>query len=250
MNKVLHGDCLELLRRVPDESVDLVLCDLPYALTENEWDKEIDPRLLWEHYARIMKPRGVVALTAQGAFGARLILAAERLYRYSLVWKKNKPRGFLNAKKQPLRIHEDVHVFYKQQPRYVPQKTTGHSPVHSYTKHTSDGTNYGSTKRGIKGGGSTERYPTSILEIPVVNNDDEIRVHPTQKPEALASWFIKSYTRPGGLVVDNACGSGAFLVAAKRLGRNYWGCDIDLKSVMNARAWLRRVSADRATTSE
>ena len=181
-----------------------------------------------------------MALTAQGVFGARLIVAAEDLYRYSIVWKKNKPRGHLNAKKQPLRIHEDVHVFYRRQPRYRPQKTTGHSPVHSYTKHTGDGTNYGKTRLGIKGGGSTERYPTTILEIPVVNNDDPIHVHPTQKPEELAAWFIKTYTRRGGLVVDNACGSGAFLVAAKRLDRRFWGCDTDPESVRNTRDWLRR----------
>ena len=241
MNRVLLGDCLDLLWRLDDESVDLVTADLPYGLTQNRWDQKIDVELLWEHYGRIIKPRGVIALTAQGVFGAELIVAAKELYRYSMVWKKNKTGGFLNVHRQPLRTHEDIHIFYRKQPRYTPIKTQGHAPTHAFTKHTSDGSNYGQTKRGISNkGGRTDRYPTSILEIPVVNNDDPIRVHSVQKPVELGAWFIRSFTRPGDLVVDNACGSGAFLVAAKRLGRRFWGCDIDPESVRNARSWLRR----------
>ena len=217
------------------------MADLPYGITRNKWDKKIDLKRLWAQYRRILKPRGVVALTAQGVFGAELILAAPDLYRYSIVWKKNKPRGFLNVQRQPLRVHEDVLVYYKRQPSYSPQKTQGHPPAHGFTKHTSDGTNYGKTRLGVRSiGGQTDRYPTSILEIPVVNNDDKMKAHPTQKPEALAAWFIKTYTKPGDLVVDNACGSGAFLVAAKGLGRRFWGCDLDPVSVRNARSWLRR----------
>ncbi len=226
---VLRGDCLKLMEKLPDASVDMICADLPYAQTRNSWDKRIPMAPLWEQYRRILAPRGVIALTASGVFGAEMVLAGGKLYRYSLVWKKNKPRGFLNSKRQPLRVHEDVHVFYRRQPKFTPIKTTGHAPVHAYTKHTSDGSNYGTTKRGISGGGSTERYPTSVLEIPVVNNDDEIKTHPTQKPTALGSWLIRAYTSPNDVVLDNACGTGAFLVAAAQTGRRWIGMELDRK---------------------
>lgn len=225
MNEVIQGNCLEELPKIPDKSVDLILCDLPYGVTNNSWDSVICLESLWREYRRIITDSGVIALTAQGIFTAKLVLAAEDLFRYTLVWEKNKPRGFLNAKKQPLRIHEDILIFYKKQPSYNPQKTTGHSPVHSYTKHTSDGTNYGKTKQGIKGGGSTERYPTSIVKIPVVNGTDT--QHPTEKPVALGEWLIKTYTKENDVVLDNTCGSGSFLVAAKNLNRRYLGIEIN-----------------------
>jgi site-specific DNA-methyltransferase (adenine-specific) len=224
MDEILRGDCIELLKEIGDSTVDLVLSDLPYGVTQNAWDKEIPMSPLWGHFRRILKPKGVIALTAQGMFTAKLMIAAPDLWRYNLIWKKNKPRGFLNANRQPLRIHEDVAIFYKKQPRYFPQKTKGHSPVHSYTKHSSDGSNYGATKLGVSGGGSTERYPNSIISIPVVNGTD--CEHPTQKPVALGEWLIKTYTQPGDLVVDPACGSGTFCLAAKRLDRRFFGFEI------------------------
>jgi len=242
MNRVLHGDCLEVMPRIEDESIDLILCDLPYGVTRNKWDSVIPLGPLWDQYRRIIKPSGAIVLTAQGLFTAQLQLAAPDLFRYKLVWEKNKPRGHYNAKKQPLRQHEDIDVFYKRQPIYNPQKTTGHPPVHGFTKHKEDGNggnNYGKGKIGYSGGGSTERYPTSIIRISVVNETDV--VHPTQKPVALGEWLIKTYSNEGQLVLDNACGSGSFLVAAKKLNRNYLGIESDADYAELARKRLRLV---------
>lgn len=243
LNKVLQKNCLDVLPQISDKSIDLILCDLPYGVTRNKWDRVIPLDKLWVQYKRIIKDKGVIALTAQGLFSAKLVNAAEDIFRYSLVWKKNKPRGFLNAKRQPMRIHEDILIFYKKQPTYNPQKTQGHPPVHSYTKHSSDGSNYGKTKLGFSGGGSTERYPTSILEIPVVK--ESVLIHPTQKPVLLGEWLIKSYTNEGDLVLDNACGSGSFLVAAKKLKRNYIGMENDGKYAAQADKRLKALDGTK-----
>jgi site-specific DNA-methyltransferase (adenine-specific) len=224
-NTILHGDCLNLLSSISDESVDLILCDLPYGATRNKWDTVIPLKEIWEHYRRIIKKRGVIALTGQGLFTAKLIMSAPDIFRYTLIWKKNKPRGFLNANRQPLRIHEDIAIFYKAQPKYYPQKTSGHPPVHSFTKHSDNSSNYGKTKDKFSGGGSTQRFPTSIIPIPVVNEIQTL--HPTQKPVALGEWLIKTYTDKNDIVLDNACGSGSFLVAAKNLDRRYIGIELD-----------------------
>lgn len=234
---VLEGNCLELFPLIPSGSVDMILADLPYGTTRNVWDVVIPMEPLWKEYRRVIKPNGAIVLMGQGMFSAQLMMAAPDIYRYSLVWKKNKARGFLNANRQPLRLHEDILVFSRKQPTYNPQKTTGHTPVHAYTKHTTDGTNYGRT-RSVTGGGSTERYPTSVLEIPVVNNESGVRLHPTQKPVALGLWLIRTYTHPGDLVVDNACGSGSFLVAAKACGRHYIGMEREAEYVCCSRRRL------------
>ncbi len=244
-NRVVRGDCLRLLTSIPTESVDLVLSDLPYGQTRNQWDKPIPLESLWEQYRRIIKPRGVIALTATGAFVADLIDAARDLFRYQIVWRKNKPTGFLNAKRRPLRAHELVLVFYKAQPTFSRQMTSGHKPSHACTRRPrKDGRrhspNYGfeADTNVTYSGGLTKRHPTDVLDVPIVNNDDPIKKHPTQKPVPLGEWFIKSFTRDGDLVVDNACGTGAFLVAAKRLGRRYWGCDLSQGYCAEARRRL------------
>jgi len=164
-------------------------------------------------------------LTSQGIFSVDLISAARDIYKYTLIWKKNKPRGHLNAKKQPMRIHEDILVFYKKPPTYNPQMTRGHEPVHAYTQHSCNSNNYGKTKN-MSGGGSRERYPTSIIEVPVVNNEDKTKMHPTQKPINLGRWLIRTFTNPGEVVLDNACGSGSFLAAATVEERKYIGMDV------------------------
>ena len=149
------------------------------------------------------------------------------MFRYDLIWEKNKTTGFLNAKKMPLRKHESILVFYKKNPVYNPQKTTGHKPVNTFTKHTSDGTNYGKTKLGIKGGGQTDRHPTSIVRIPVVNNDSHDKVHPTQKPIALFEYLINTYTNENMVILDNCIGSGTTAVACQKLNRIFIGIEID-----------------------
>lgn len=240
--RVVHEDCLVGLRHLPAGSVTMVFADLPYGRTQNEWDRLVPIEPLWRELNRVCRADAAMVFTAMQPFTSLLVCSNTRSFRYEMIWQKNKVRGFLNAKKQPLRTHENVLVFYRKQPRYVPQMTEGHTPVHSYTKHTSDGTNYGATKRGVSGGGSTTRYPTSVLALPVVNNDDPIRIQPTQKPEALVAWFLRTYTRPGDLVLDPTAGSGTTLVAAKRLGRRFVGFETDADMVAKATIRLHETS--------
>ena len=222
--QIYNIDCIIGMREIQTESIDMIFCDLPYGVTaRNKWDSVIDPELLWEQYERIIKPNGVILLFGQDKFTAKMILSNEKLHRYNIIWKKTTPTGFLNANRMPLRAHEDIMVFYKSLPTYNPQKSTGHTPVHSYTKHSSDGTNYGETKQGISGGGSTERYPTSVWEFST--DKQKSALHPTQKPLELCRYAIRTYTNPSDIVLDNCCGSGTIPLAAKLEGRNYIGMD-------------------------
>jgi DNA modification methylase len=150
-----------------------------------------------------------------------------RQFRYDMVWRKNKSTGFLNAKKRPLRIHESVLVFWEQEPRYEPQMTDGHEPGHAVNQRLSRTQVYGATPKKRTWGGSTKRYPVSVLDIPIVNNDSPDRIHPNQKPELLVEWFLLTYTRPGDVVLDPTFGSGSTLRAASRLGRSYVGFETD-----------------------
>ena len=233
-----NDDCLAGCQQLDAGSVDMVFADLPYGTTQNTRDRKVSLDKLWVELKRVCKPGAVLVFTAMQPFTSELVLSNTKWFRYAMVWKKNKSRGFLNAKRQPLRSHEDILVFYGKQPRYVPQMTADHTPVHAYVKHTSDGTNYGKTKQGVRGGGSTDRYPTSVLAIPVLNNDDPLRVNATQKPEALSAWFIQTYTKPGDVVLDPTFGSGSTLVEAKLRGRQYVGFDTDVAMVSHANRWL------------
>jgi site-specific DNA-methyltransferase (adenine-specific) len=224
--EVWLGDCLELMKNIPNKSVDMILCDLPYGVTASEkWDTVIPFDQLWLNYERVIKNNGVVVLTATEPFRTKIISSNFSLFKYDLIWEKNKTVGFLSAKKQPLRKHESVLVFYKKQPTYNPQKTTGHKPVNSFTHHEGAATLiYGKTQAGIKGGGQTDRYPTSILKFSVVNNGKQ-KFHSTQKPVELLEYLIKTYTNEGDLVLDNCAGSGSTLVAAKNLNRQFIGIE-------------------------
>lgn len=233
INRVFEADCLELMPNIPDKSVDMILCDLPYGTTQNKWDSVIDLNALWREYMRIIKDNGVIVLTSQGIFTAHLIMSNEPWFKYKLVWIKSKSTNFLNAKKQPLRKHEDICVFYRQQPTYNPQMTQGESYDKGIRKDQFTGS-YGDFKpRHIKSDGS--RYPNDVVcyeEEPV---EDYLYVktaesegpvyHPTQKPVELGRYLIRTYTNPGDIVLDNACGSGSFLVAAALEGRNYIGIE-------------------------
>jgi len=223
LNVIYNGDCLDLMKNIPEKSIDMILCDLPYGATKNAWDSVIDLDEMWNQYLRIIKDNGCIALTASQPFASLLVTSNLKYFRYDWIWKKNKSTGFLNAKKMPLRNHESILIFYKNLPTYNPQKTQGHSPVNSYCKNTSDGTNYGKTKLGISGGGQTDRYPLSIQEFSVVNNDNSHgnKSHPTQKPVELFEYLIRTYTNAGDIVLDNCCGSGTTGIAAINSGRNY-----------------------------
>lgn len=225
MNAFYCGDCLEIMPQLPDACVDMVLADLPFGVTQNPWDQIIAFGPLWEQYKRITKPNSAIVLMATQPFASQLVMSNPKMFRYDLIWKQNKVTGFLNSKRMPLRSHCSVLIFYRQLPVYNPQKTQGHPPVHAFTKNTSDGPNYGATKLKVKGGGSTERYPTSVLDFAVVNNDSPEKVHPTQKPISLAEYLIRTYTHEGMMVLDNCVGSGTTIWACQNTNRQWIGIE-------------------------
>lgn len=222
--KLIQGDCLRILKQLDANSVDMVLCDLPYGTTQNKWDSVIPLDKLWAEYRRVLKPNGVVALSSQGVFTARLILSNEKWFRYKFVWVKSKATNFLNARKQPLRQHEDICVFYGNQPNYQPVMSKG-EPYDKGTRKAQYTGSYGDFKPvQVKSDG--ERYPTDTLYCKTAESETGGRVsHPTQKPVALGRYLIRMFTKPGDLVLDNAFGSGSFLVAAALEGRRFIGIE-------------------------
>lgn len=233
LNKVIQGDCLEEMKNIPSKSIDMILCDLPYGTTQNKWDSVIDLDKLWEEYYRIIKDKGAIVLTSQGIFTAKLILSNEKDFKYKIVWIKSKATNFLNAKKQPLRKHEDICVFYKKQPTYNPQMINGEAYDKGIRKDQYTGS-YGDFKpRHVKSNG--KRYPTDIVAYEEQAIDDFVYVktaesegtvyHPTQKPIELGRYLIRTFTNPGDVVLDNACGSGSFLLSAILENRNFIGIE-------------------------
>jgi len=233
LNKVIQGDCLDVMKTFPEKSIDMILCDLPYGTTRNKWDSVINLNILWKEYERIIKDRGCVALTAQGIFTAKLILSNEKLFKYKIIWIKSKPTNFLNAKIQPLRKHEDICIFYKKQPTYNPQMKNGEPYDKGVRKDQFTGS-YGDFRpRHVKSTG--ERYPNDVVFYDEQIVDDFIYkktaeaegivFHPTQKPIELGRYLIRTYTNPGDIVLDNACGRGSFLLAAILENRNFIGIE-------------------------
>jgi len=232
-NKVIQGNCLEVMKDIPANSVDMVLCDLPYGTTQNKWDSVIDLDELWKHYNRIVKKDGAIILTSQGVFTAKLILSNEKDFKYKIVWIKSKSTNFLNAKKQPLRKHEDICVFYKKQPNYTPQMTNGEAYDKGIRKDQYTGS-YGDFKpRHVKSNGN--RYPTDVIAFAEQEIDDFVYIktaesegevyHPTQKPVELGRYLIRTFSKPGDIILDNACGSGSFLLSAILENRKFIGIE-------------------------
>lgn len=223
---IAKGDCLELMKEIPDQSIDMILCDLPYGTIAAPWDTIIDFSKLWAQYNRIKKPDAAVVLTASAKFTIKLAASNFDSYKYKYTWQKNVPVGFLNAKKQPLRKTEDVLVFYDKQPTYNPQMTAGKPYTSRDTGHSTGV--YRKTKgySGITVNTGT-RYPTDIITIPTETD----RFHPTQKPVALCEWLIKTYTNAGETVLDNCFGSGSTLVAAQKTGRKFVGIELNQNTV-------------------
>jgi len=223
LNQLIEGDCLEVMRRIPDKSVDMILCDLPYAMTQNKWDSLIPLDLLWEQYERIIKDRGAIVLTSQGVFTAKLILSNEKIFKYKITLVKSKPTNFLNAKKQPLRKHEDICVFYKKQPTYNPQMVPG-APYTKGTRKDQLTGCYGDFKPVEVKSDSGERYPSDVVYFKTAESEGPVW-HPTQKPVDLGRYLIRTFTKLGDVVFDNTFGSGSFLVAAVLEGRNFIGIE-------------------------
>jgi len=216
MNKVIQGDCLEVMKDIPDKSIDMILCDLPYGTTRNSWDSIIPLDLLWQQYNRVIKDNGAIVLTAQTPFDKVLGVSNLSFLKYEWIWVKQQGTGFLNSKKMPLKATENILVFYKKPPLYNPQMRTGFKP---YTCKSGNGSNnYGEQVQVItKSDG--ERYPLNWIEVPY----DKDKLHPTQKPVALFEYLIKTYTNEGDLVLDNCAGSFTTAIASMNLKRN-WIC--------------------------
>ena len=229
--KLYNGDCLEVMKNIPDKSIDLILCDLPYGCLNKKnpnasWDNPLPMDKLWFEYERIIKDNGVIILFGQGLFTARVMLSNEKLWKYNIIWKKgNRVSGFLNAKKQPLRNHEDIMVFYKKQPTYNPQMTIG-QPLHGKGSgvHNFKNSNYGVFKEmDDTRKGSTLKYPKSVL----IFDKPHPSKHPTEKPVDLCEWLIKTYSNEGDTVLDNCMGSGTTGVACKNTNRNFIGIELN-----------------------
>ena len=222
VNNVVQGDTIAKMKELPDSSVDLLLVDLPYGTTQNKWDSVIPLPDLWEQYHRIVKENGAMIFTASGMFTAKLILSNPKDYKYNYTWIKSKATNFLNAKRQPLRKHEDILVFYRKQPTYNPQMTSGSAYSKGIRKDQITGS-YGDFKPVlVKSKG--KRYPVDVLYFKTAEAEGKV-VHPTQKPVALGRYLIRTFSNPGDVVLDNTSGSGSFLVAALQEGRNFIGIE-------------------------
>ena len=222
--KLYNGECLKEMDKIASESVDMILVDLPYGMTKNEWDVVIPFEDMWKQYNRVIKPSGAIVLFANNPFGCKLIMSNLKNYKYSLVWEKNKFSDFLNAKRKPMKIHEDIHVFYKSQPTYNPQYTKGEPYERWNTQKAVDTqTNYNSHKENHVINKEGTRLPTTVLRFKRVERPE----HPTQKPVDLLEWLIKTYTNEGETVLDSCMGSGSTGVACKNTKRNFIGIEIE-----------------------
>lgn len=231
LNRIYNEDCLEGMKRIPGGSVDCIICDLPYEVLNKgnkhaQWDRLIPFDKLWEQYERIIKSNGAICLFAQGMFTAKLMTSNEKLWRYNLIWQKGgRCSGFLNAKKMPLREHEDISIFYKNLPTYNPQMTKcePYQRNHSRGKMEKEPTNrcYGNFGR-PEDIITDLKYPKSILNF----QRPHPQIHPTQKPVSLVEWLIKTYTNEGETILDNCMGSGTTAIAAIRTKRNFIGFEL------------------------
>lgn len=222
VNNIFEGDCLQIMKMFPDRCIDMVLCDLPYGTTQNKWDSVIPLDELWAEYKRIVKDNGAIVLTSQGLFTAQLMLSNPKQFKYKWIWEKSKPTNFLNAKKQPLRKYEDVCVFYKKQPTYNPQMIDGEPYDKGVRKNQLSGS-YGDFHP-VHVHSDGKRYPTDVIYFKTAESEGEV-IHPTQKPVELGRYFVRTYTNPGDLVLDNTFGSGSFLLSALMEGRNFVGIE-------------------------
>jgi len=220
MIKLIHGDCLEKMKDIPDKSIDMILCDLPYGTTACKWDIVIPFEPLWEQYKRIIKDRGAIVLFGSEPFSSYLRMSNIKNYKYDWVWNKKLAGNGILAKKQPLKIHELVHVFNSK--TYYPQKTKG-----KFRKKM------GLKESQITGGNSfcnetenDEYYPKSIQEFGIGNLRTG-RLHPTQKPVALLEYLIKTYTLEGETVLDNCAGSFSTAIACLNTKRSFIGIEKD-----------------------
>lgn len=223
---LIHGDCLIEMKKLPNKSVDMILCDLPYGMTKNKWDVVIPFEQLWIEYNRIIKDKGAIVLFGSQPFTSIMITSNLKMFRYSLVWEKNKFSDFLNSKRKPMKTNEDICIFYKKQPTYNPQYWYSTPYTRWNTQAAVDKqSNYGSHKENHVESLDGKRLPTTVLKFNRVERPD----HPTQKPVDLLEWLIKTYTNQGDAVLDNCMGVGSTGIACKNTDRTFIGIEIEEK---------------------
>jgi len=221
-NSIINGDCLEVMKDIDDRSIDCIICDLPYGITACKWDLVIPFDRLWEQYKRVIKPNGAIALFGSQPFTSALVMSNPKWFKYEWIWEKTKAPSALLANKQPLRYHENILVFYQNQPTYIPQKTfigiQDRRKTFSRRKDNWEGFTgcslYSQAKKD-----TGWRFPKSVVKA---NNSNKTGLFaPTQKPVALIEYLIKTYTQEGELILDNTAGSGTLAIAAINTNRRY-----------------------------
>ncbi len=218
INKVIHGDCLEVMNEIPDKSIDLIICDLPYGTTACKWDEIIPFESLWQQYERIIKDKGNIVLFGNGVFAYKLALSNQKLFRYDLIWKKSKCGSPLTAKYMPLKKHQLILVFGKSASKYNPQMEIGQPYKRKWTPNKTNNLKFGIS--GVITDNKGTRHPISVLDFQQKWRRQD-QVHPTQKPVQLFEYLIKTYTDEYDVVLDNCAGSGTTGVACINTNRNY-----------------------------
>lgn len=222
--KLINGECIEEMKKLEDKSIDMILCDLPYGTTACKWDTVIPFDKLWEQYNRIIKDNGAIVLFGSEPFSSKLRISNEKYFRYDIIWEKPRILNFMAVKKQIGKCHETISIFYKKQPTYNPQYSTGEP----YTRRALIRKKWEgvASEQAYKPAynNKTTRYPRSIQKF---NNVNTNKSHPTQKPIELLEWLIKTYTNEGETILDNTMGSGSTGVAAKNTNRHFIGIELD-----------------------
>lgn len=242
LNKIIHGDCLEVMKDVKDESVDLILCDLPYGTTDiRGWDKIIPAEKMWEQYKRIIKEDGTIVLFGSQPFTSYLVNSNPEMFRYEWIWDKTRGANFFNANCQPMKSHENILIFTKKPTSPNSRGTALYNPQ---KEGDEEYTSKLGTQSKTYNGGKTERVATKLKgrhpkSIQTFKKDGNL--HPTQKPVELCELLIKSYTNKGGIVLDNCIGSGTTAIAAINTGRNYIGIEQEKEYVDIANERIERV---------
>lgn len=244
LNKIYTGECLETMREIPDDSIDMILCDLPYGTTQCKWDTIIPLEELWKEYKRVIKQNAAVVLTSAQPFTSVLISSNIKEFKYNWIWEKSKATGYLNAKKMPMRAHEDVCVFYKKPPVYNPQMWQS-TPYNKGKAHRPTEV-YGKQKSVLVKNDTGMRYPRTVQYFKTAESEGKV-YHPTQKPLALFEYLIKTYTNEGDVVLDNCIGSGTTALAAIKTNRNFIGIEINPEYVDVANARIRELQCPRSS---
>jgi len=234
-NKIYNMDCLKGMKQLPDESVDMILCDLPYGTTQNNWDKIISLKELWNFYKRIIKKKGIIILFSDEPFTSELIISNKKMFKQRITWDKDRKSGFFNANRMLLKQTEDICLFWNKLPTYNPQMVKSKpSSRERYKSNLTKGLNnrvYGKVKNHKRGDDFNPElsFPSNLIKISanIQECNTHARVHPTQKPLKLIKWLIKTYSNEGDLVLDNCMGSGTTAVACIQTGRNFIGYEID-----------------------